>query len=120
MTLPPLHLSTILRRMADRSIICSSAVDRTVQVFGESPKPNRRTMIKALQWKGPLYYRHFMQEWLDWPPSLTAYLHDLEQRTRWPSWRSKIKHLAWSERSRLIEEQHIAATLAYIEEIKKP
>lgn len=120
MTLPPLHLPTILRRMADQSIICSSAVHLTVQQFGESPKPNRRTMIKALQARGTIHYRHFMQEWLGWPPSLTTYLHDLEDRTRWPSWRSKIKHLTWSDRSRLIEEQHIAATLAYIAEIKKP
>lgn len=120
MTLPPLHLPTILKEMARKDIICSSAINMTVQQFGESPKPNRRTLIKALQSRGTIHYRRFMQEWLGWPPSLTEYLRELERRTRWPGPRSKKRLLPWIERSRLIEEQHLAATLAYIKEIKKP
>lgn len=120
MTVPDLHLTTVLTRMADKDIICRSSVHSTVALFGEHPKPNRKTMHRALKMWGPLHFRRFMEEWLGWPVELTLWLSNLNQTTLWPTRTSKHARLRWDQRSRLVHEQHIAATLAYIKEIKKP
>lgn len=120
MSVPPLHLPTILNDMARRDIICRSSIEYTIHVFGERPKPDRRTLLKALHSKGTVHFRRFMQEWLGWPSELVAYLRELEQRTRWPGPRSKFYRTGYDVRCRIINEQHIAAVLAWIEEIKKP
>ena len=117
MSIPPLNVRDVLNRLHARGKICRSAIDNVVAAYGESPKVNRRLILRAFENRGIAHARNFVAEWLDWPQSLTNYL---EKRSGQIFWGRKYMRLKWSERNRLIHKMHAAAILAYLAEMRKP
>lgn len=116
MSVPPLNVRDVLNRLYARGKACKSAIENVLAEFGESPKANRRNVLRAFRSRGNAHARNFFAEWLDWPPSLTLYL---EKRSDQILWGRKYNRMFFSKRNELVHQMHAAAILAYINELKK-
>jgi len=119
MTTKTLDIVPIIERMIKNGIICSAAAEHIYERFGEHPKITPANLRKAAGHRALHFYRMFCAEWLGWPDELVLYLNELENRMVWrPSRHAPHSH--FTDRHRRCQEAHVAATLAWIQEMRKP
>lgn len=114
-----LAIRPILDRMVDQRAICSASVVSVARTFGENPKITKANLRKAVAYSSLMNYRNFCAEWLGWPDEVRKFLYGMEGNILWsPTKAYRLKN--FTERRRLVREAHVAATLAWIKEMRKP